>query len=189
MPAGLEPFVDDLLTPKMNWRGLLWHYVTQEFITDYTWASPNRRYVQHGIYLPGVVREGMELVVCVDTSGSVDRETLSEFYAEIKGILASYENTHAHVIVCDADVTDVQDIDEFSVDRIQFKGGGGTSLCTISREGTRVQSKGVHLPDGWLRHLSRSSFFSSNLGVGRAACASGRGAFRNCSCHVIEGEK
>jgi predicted metal-dependent peptidase len=106
--------------------------------------------VQHGIYLPGVVREGMELVVCVDTSGSVDRETLSEFYAEIKGILASYENTHAHVIVCDADVTtDVQDIDEFSVDRIQFKGGGGTSFVPSLEKAQEFNPKVcIYLTDG-----------------------------------------
>jgi predicted metal-dependent peptidase len=149
MPAGLELLVDDLLTPKMNWRELLWHYVTQEFITDYTWASPNRRYVQHGIYLPGVVREGLELAVCVDTSGSVDKETLSKFYAEIKAIVESYENTRAHFIECDADVVVVSDIDKWNVDAVEFKGGGGTSFVPSLEKAEEFNPKlCVYLTDG-----------------------------------------
>ncbi|MGA2876228.1 MAG: VWA-like domain-containing protein [Nitrososphaerales archaeon] len=149
MPAGLELFVDDLLTPKMNWREMLWRYVTREFVTDYSWASPNRRYVQHGIYLPGVIREALELVVCIDTSGSIDKDTLSEFFAEIRGIVASYENTRAHVIVCDSEVTDVQDIDEFNVEKIEFKGGGGTSFIPALERAQEFNPKVcVYLTDG-----------------------------------------
>jgi len=128
---------------------MLWRYVTREFVTDYSWASPNRRYVQHGIYLPGVIREALELVVCIDTSGSIDKDTLSEFFAEIRGIVASYENTRAHVIVCDVEVTDVQDIDEFNVEKIEFKGGGGTSFIPALERAQEFNPKVcVYLTDG-----------------------------------------
>ena len=150
MTAGLELLVDDLLTPKMSWRELLWRYVSQEFITDYTWASPNRRYVQHGIYLPGVVREGLELAVCVDTSGSIDQNTLSEFFAEIKGIMASYENVRGHLIECDADVTGVYEISERSIKDIKFKGGGGTVFTPALEKASEFNPRVcVYLTDGY----------------------------------------
>lgn len=150
MPAGLELFVDDLLTPKLSWRELLWRYVSREFLTDYTWASPNRRYVQHDIYLPGVQREGLELVVCVDTSGSIDQSTLSEFFAEIKGVAASYENVRMHLIECDAEVTGVYEINERKIDEIKFKGGGGTVFTQALEKASEFRPKVcIYLTDGF----------------------------------------
>ena len=149
MPAGLELLVDDLLTPKLSWRELLWRYVTQEFISDYTWASPNRRYVQHGVYLPGVVRGGLDLAVCVDTSGSIDLNTLSEFFAEIRAIAASYENARVHLIECDAEVTGVYEIDERNIKDIKFRGGGGTLFTPALKKASEFNPRVcVYLTDG-----------------------------------------
>jgi predicted metal-dependent peptidase len=150
MPAGLELYVDDILTPKANWHEILWRYTSQEFITDYTDASPNRRYVQHSIYLPGVLREGLELAVCVDTSGSVDLNLLSEFFAEIRGIVASYENVTVRLIECDAEVTGVYEINDRNINEIKFKGGGGTAFGPALEKVSEFNTKlCIYLTDGF----------------------------------------
>ena len=39
---------------------------------DFSWMRPNRRHLWTGLYLPGVVREGVgEIAIAVDCSGSV----------------------------------------------------------------------------------------------------------------------
>jgi predicted metal-dependent peptidase len=150
MPAGLELFVDDILTPKANWREILWRYTSREFITDYTYASPNRRYVQYGVYLPGVLREGIELAVCVDTSGSIDQHILSEFFAEINGIVASYEKVSTRLIECDTEVTGVYEIDDRNINEIKFKGGGGTAFGPALEKASEFNTKlCVYLTDGF----------------------------------------
>lgn len=150
MPGGLELFVDDILTPKANWHEILWRYTSQEFITDYTYASPNRRYVQHGVYLPGVLRKGLDLAVCVDTSGSIDESILSEFFAEIRGIVTSYENVTARLIECDTEVTGVYEINDRNINEIKFKGGGGTAFGPALEKASEFNTKlCIYMTDGF----------------------------------------
>lgn len=151
LPAGLERFIDDLLTPKMNWKQLLARYITQLFMADYSIIRPNRRHIADGIYLPGIVKEGIEVVVCVDTSASIAPELLSQFFAEIVSITNSYERVKAHVIVCDADVTGEYDIDRFNLNSIEFRGGGGTSFIPALEKAGREYHPTVciYLTDGY----------------------------------------
>ncbi|MBR2610754.1 hypothetical protein, partial [Desulfovibrio sp.] len=75
-----------------DWRGLLRRFLENCALNDYTWSAPNRRYLHHGIYLPGRQEQRIpQLAVAVDCSGSVDDAALSLFCAELSSILAAYE--------------------------------------------------------------------------------------------------
>jgi hypothetical protein len=44
---------------------------------DYSWTRPNRRHVWTGLYLPGIVCEGVgEICIAVDCSGSINARQL-----------------------------------------------------------------------------------------------------------------
>lgn len=129
LPATLERFIDVLTTPKVDWRERLRRFVTETSRDDYTWARPNRRYLAHNLYLPSLHSETMgEIVVAIDTSGSIDQKTLNAFGSEIKAIVQAVRPSKTTVIYCDARVNHV---DEFLPnDELKFKmhGGGGTDF-------------------------------------------------------------
>lgn len=129
LPASLERFMDGCWDAKVDWRTLLRRFITQTSDADYTWARPNRRMLAHGHYLPKLWSESMgEIVVAVDTSGSISGPVLEAFSAEINAIIADTRPMKTHVIYCDAAVNRV---DEFSPDdiiKLVGVGGGGTDF-------------------------------------------------------------
>ena len=141
LPASMRRFIEDLTAPQVNWREQLARFVTQTAKNDYSWMRPNKRFLGMGYYLPTLYSESMgEMVVCIDTSGSIDQATLNAFGGEIRAIHGSTRPEKLTVIYCDARVNHV---DEFGPnDELHFDmhGGGGTDL---TQSFNYVQEKGL----------------------------------------------
>lgn len=61
---------------------------------DYSWVRPNRRLLQQGLYLPGLHLEELgDVVVAVDTFGSVGERELAVFAREVQGVLDAFDCT------------------------------------------------------------------------------------------------
>ncbi len=118
--------VSNALTPKVDWREVLRQFI-QQSRDDYSWSRPNRRFIGQGLYLPGADGEELgELVVAVDTSGSVDVDMLDQFISEVSAIALESRPSRVHVLYCD---TEVEGHDVFERDEpvtANPKGGGGT---------------------------------------------------------------
>ncbi len=126
LPGGIEEIINELLEPKQNWKELTLKAIAEKAKNDYNWTTPNRRYIQQGIYLPSL--ESIELgkvVFVMDTSSSVDRKLLAEFITEIREA-SSLFNFPLVAIHCDTKVQKVEEVDEDSV--ITPVGRGGTSF-------------------------------------------------------------
>jgi len=66
---------------------------------DSSWMRPNRRHIWNGLYLPGVVREGVgEIAIAVDCSGSVNGRLLRLF--ELRFARSSKANAHSAFTSC-----------------------------------------------------------------------------------------
>lgn len=131
IPAGLERLVEDILQPKLPWREILRRFLTDCLKTDYTWLRPSRRHLWAGLYLPSMGEPGIdEIVVAVDTSGSISQQELDQFAAEITAI--AQENVkRVTVIYCDCEVQGVQTFEPHEPVRLTPKGGGGTSFRPV----------------------------------------------------------
>lgn len=132
IPAGFERLIKDLLEPKVNWKSVLQEFVTQNSRNDYSWRFPNKRYIKNGLYLPILEKPELgELVIGIDTSGSLSEKELQEIASEIQAIMNTYE-VKLHVIYCDSAVH--PPVDEFeSGDSVELKmrGGGGTDYRPV----------------------------------------------------------
>lgn len=117
-----------------DWRGLLRRFLENCALNDYTWSAPNRRYLHHGIYLPGRQEQRIpQLAVAVDCSGSVDDAALSLFCEELSSILAAYE-TELVVIFHDSRVQAVQTFRRQDLPlHLRPVGGGGTDFKPVGR--------------------------------------------------------
>lgn len=116
-----------------DWRGLLRRFLENCALNDYTWSAPNRRYLHHGIYLPGRQEQRIpQLAVAVDCSGSVDDAALSLFCAELSSILAAYE-TELVVIFHDSRVQAVRTFRRQDLPlHLSPVGGGGTDFKPVA---------------------------------------------------------
>jgi predicted metal-dependent peptidase len=93
---------------------------------------PNRRFVAEGIYLPGRGKPSLgDVVVFVDTSGSVSDKLLSFFLGEVEGVLKAHP-ARVFLVACDAEPWLVGEYDnayDFPLE-VPIKGRGGTDFRT-----------------------------------------------------------
>lgn len=103
LSAGLAGLVDDSLAPKVDWRTVLLRFISRHMPAGWTWSRPHKKCASlHGIYLPSVVKEGLEVVVHVDSSGSIGGDQLATFFSEIRGMLEMFTGLKMLLIICDA---------------------------------------------------------------------------------------
>ena len=79
--------------------------------------------------MPSVERRGLgEIVIAVDTSGSIGRIELEQFAGEISAISQEAQPEAIHVVYCDAAVQSAQQFGPSEAVRLEPKGGGGTDF-------------------------------------------------------------
>lgn len=129
MPGGLRDILLKSRDPEEDYRHLFDKFIAPIYPRDYTWQRPSRRFIGQGIYLPSVLKDGVgELMVAVDTSGSISHEVLENFVGMINHFLTRVRPEKLHVVYCDACVYKHE----------QFKPGAPMEL-----DGHQVQSGGT----------------------------------------------
>lgn len=130
LPSDLARMMEELFEPQLPWRNILRRFMTEKCNDDFTWQRGNRRFIAQGLYLPSRRSDDAmgEMVVVIDTSGSIGQKELTEFGSEIKAIVEEARPSKTYVMYCDARVAHV---DEFGPDdELHFAahGGGGTDF-------------------------------------------------------------
>jgi len=158
--SGGDRTFEDLLQTKVDWREVLREFISTTCVgNDYsTWRRPNRRFVSSGYYMPSGISEQVgELVIAVDTSGSIGAQELGQFLGEVKGICDTVHPSAVRLLYWDTEVcgdekyvgTDVENI----VKSTKPAGGGGTDVACVppymTEHGIKPQAV-VVLTDGYL---------------------------------------
>jgi predicted metal-dependent peptidase len=127
LPGGIARLVAQVLEPKVDWRETLRAFVSRFARNDYSWAHPNRRFIHQGLYLPGLRSEELgDVVLAIDTSGSIGGKVLEQFASEAEGILQSYDCV-VTILYHDAQIQHVQTWRSSDGPLVlEPKGGGGT---------------------------------------------------------------
>jgi predicted metal-dependent peptidase len=129
VPAGVERSLDGAAQAAVDWRELLRRAWSETTPADYSWMRPNRRHIWAGLYLPGVVREGVgEVAIAVDCSGSVNSRQLRLFEAEVRSILEGQRPQRVYVLYFDAVVHKVETFEAGERVSLNPVGGGGTEF-------------------------------------------------------------
>lgn len=137
-PGGLEDLLDVNREGEVDYKRLISQTISSHVPSDYTFTSPSKRSRAVGEYLPSVTEdEGLEVIVALDTSGSVHDELLERFVGEIKNLVDTFENVTLTMIQHDAAVQDVEEYDRArssEFDQVEIKGRGGTSHVPVFEE-------------------------------------------------------
>ena len=150
----------DLMSAKVNWKEALAEFVSSvcKGKDDSTWAKPNRRWLQHDIYMPSTISETMgRLVVAVDTSGSITGSAVNRFLSEVVGIMNNVNPELVDLLYWDSAVAGHEVYGEGDGDKLMAstkpKGGGGTSPSCITKymkDNNIVPECAVVLTDGYV---------------------------------------
>ena len=158
--SGGERMFEDLLQTKIDWREVLREFISTTCTgSDYsTWRRPNRRFVSSGYYMPSGVSEQVgELVIAIDTSGSIGGRELAQFLGEVKGICDQVKPDVVRLLYWDTEVCADEKYTGVEVENIvqstKPEGGGGTTVeCVpayMAQHGVKPQAV-IVLTDGYL---------------------------------------
>ncbi len=125
--------LDFLLQPELPWRNLLAQYMTSIARDDYSYTRPNSRRGDPAIF-PSLRSSQINIIVALDTSGSISDSELTEFVSEIDAI-KSLMRAQITLHTCDSSLHKdgpwvFEAWDEFKIPN-KIIGGGGTSFKPV----------------------------------------------------------
>ena len=128
----LKRMIDHLLQPQLPWRMLLARYMNALSRHDYSWSRPSRREGDH--ILPSLRSQRIDLVVAVDTSGSIKDAEVQEFIDEIDALKAQVQ-AQVVLLPCDSALAPGAPFRFEPWERFQrpreLTGGGGTDFRPV----------------------------------------------------------
>ncbi|MDC0267837.1 VWA-like domain-containing protein [bacterium] len=129
LPAGLRRRVGEILEPSLDWRTILWRFLSRSPVD---FEGFDRRLICSGLYLEDLQGEALNVRVCIDTSGSINPETLAQFLAELRAIVAAYP--HLKILIYYADMNLYGPWKLGEQEAFKPAGGGGTDFRPFFRE-------------------------------------------------------
>jgi predicted metal-dependent peptidase len=133
VPEAVKRMINELVAPKMDWRDVLRTQLESSIKADFTFMRPSKRSGQ--VIFPGMNKdEELDLLVALDTSGSISKDMLRDFLSEVQGIMDQYNSYKIRVVQFD---TNVYGYDEFTSDdgrtmsEYELVGGGGTDFDIV----------------------------------------------------------
>ena len=134
VPLGLEREIDLMKDSSINWRELLSEFLSFE-INDYSFNPPDKRY-SDDFFLPDYndIEEVLDINVLieVDTSGSISKDDLTCALSEVKGLIdESNGRLKGYLGFYDSEIYDVIPLEDIDISKVKPVGGGGTSVIDV----------------------------------------------------------
>ena len=133
LSAQMARVVDFFLQPKLPWRNLLAQHLSATARNDYSYTRPSSRRGDPAVF-PGLRSEEVNLVIAVDTSGSIRAEEITQFLSEINAIKGQIR-ARITLLCCDASIGEGFPVFFEAWDEFRFEprvsGGGGTDFRPV----------------------------------------------------------
>lgn len=159
--SNFNSFILNLLRPsRINWKNQFRNIVSRNYNSiinghaDITYSQPDRRRSEnpYNIVYPGEIGYAPEVIVGVDTSGSMSEDDYNKALAEVRGILKQTNSPKIRFVTIDTEVTADREL-KGNVRSVQLDGGGGTEMNVFYRYINRLRHKpdmSVLMTDGFI---------------------------------------
>ena len=134
VPGRIAEMIDQMLNPQVPWWIYIEQWIERSLISDFSYRRPRKTFYDTGIYLPSVIREGIDVVIHFDTSGSMTKEQLAVAMSEAYYLLNAHPNVHIWLLICDAQLHEVVELttqEAHEVKKTKMSGRGGTSHTPV----------------------------------------------------------
>lgn len=138
MQGGTSPELESLISSVLG-RPIPWPIALERFLSacsrqSQSWSRPNRRY-RSIAYLPDTspMPSMGELVVGIDTSGSLTDHDLEVVFGQLNELAAQCRPSIVRILYCDTEVRreDVFTMEDFPIGEARVPGRGGTDMRKI----------------------------------------------------------
>jgi predicted metal-dependent peptidase len=151
-PGWLIKRIEEMFKPIVNWQNELRAFISPMIKTRQSYNKPHRNSHSLGVYLPHYKKEGVELTVAIDTSGSIGAREMNYFISEVESILKQFPagSVNAHLLMHHVDVYCKRNsISSSELKDLQIE-TGGTSHVPVYEEARKLNTKLlVLLTDGY----------------------------------------
>lgn len=149
-PGGIERELGSVGAARLDWRSYLWRFLTR---TPTDFGDFDRRFVGDELYLESLAGESVNVLLAIDTSGSLDSADMQAFIGELQGILHAYPHLQCELYYADAAL--------YGPYRLKARdpipspvGGGGTDFrpffeATARHAFTHGTTVAIYLTDGY----------------------------------------
>ena len=135
VPAGIRRLIKDLTEPKLDWRTMLEMHIQSAMKDDYTFLRPSKKSWASGCILPGQsFMDTIDIMIWIDTSGSISEDMLRDFLSEIKGIMETFQDFKLKLATFDTQAYNMVEFRPDTIDEIHqydIQGGGGTDFMAM----------------------------------------------------------
>ncbi len=133
----LERIWNGIGEARLEWRRLLASFL-QEEVNDYSFLPPDRRFADSGFFLPDFNQTEQsirDVLFMVDSSGSIDDETIADVYGEICAAIEQFDGKlQGRLGFFDTQVATPEPFGSIGqLLKIRPKGNGGTDFGCIFR--------------------------------------------------------
>lgn len=154
--------VSEILEPKVDWREQLREFVnaTCKNKDKTSWKRPHKRFIGHDIYMPSMIGEAIgQVVIGIDTSGSIGDKELNEFLTEVVAICDDVSPSSIELLYWDTHVAGHETYNQGDykglVQSTKPAGGGGTHVGCVNEyiKDKRIQPEAIIiLTDGYVEN-------------------------------------
>ena len=133
LDGAMARLIDHFLQPQLPWRALLARYMSSVARDDYSYLRPSSRRGDGAIF-PTLRSGQVDLVVAIDSSGSVSLEEIQEFISEVDGLKGQLR-ARVTLLSCDQAIVGEPQVreawEELEFDPNCIKGGRGTNFIPV----------------------------------------------------------
>ena len=130
-PKTIDRFFKLTCNGKVDWRSELKAALDRFYKDDYTLMPPSKKFLHLDLYLPSSTADRFNLVVAIDSSGSVDEKLLGEFLSELDFLMNTISNYQIDLLVCDDKIHSHKIFYGGDILQAEIKGGGGTDFRAV----------------------------------------------------------
>jgi predicted metal-dependent peptidase len=156
LSANMLTYLNTLYRTQTDWKSILKNYFQLLTDEEYTYSYPKQR---GWILRPGLkalYEGGVNIILIIDSSGSISDETLHKFACELYTLISDISH-QIYLIVNDTDIRLEKTINSTSDIPQEFSGRGGTMFAKAFERLTKPipieEPVVVVLTDGWIYDL------------------------------------
>ena len=131
LPLHVDRFFHLNDSGKIDWQDELRIAIDKFHKDDYTLFPPNKKFIYQGIYIPSNISNKFNLVVAIDSSGSIDEKLLDEFLSELNFLMSMVQNYQIELFICDEKIHTHKTLYSGENLEVNIIGGGATDFRPV----------------------------------------------------------